>query len=262
MAMETDVGKVYVVHNEWIQNPEAGEGATTYKVGMTTATVNWRALQLGVKMPGEFLIDCAYEFDGNKYREVEKTLHKILSRSHVGGEWFDLDDDAYEGVKSVCELAGGKLVTEAAEKKMEEESEGGEQDEVNPVLEKIVSSWNAASDMKVEGKGAQRKRIHINEIGGSGRGTTYYFKICADKYIRIGLRCSGRGWRYPAVNNIFQENIHLNGFTFGCKQFRGYDLGTLSIDVPLTTDVNRVVEIMKSLIEATKERVISGWGKE
>ncbi|GBU22984.1 hypothetical protein R80B4_02897 [Fibrobacteres bacterium R8-0-B4] len=116
-------GKVYVVHNDWIQNPDAEDGYMTYKIGMTTDSVSNRYYGLGLKMPSEFECDFAYEFDSEKYKDVEKALHKILNESNVGGEWFDLSDNTLDGVQSICKLAGGKLITDAVESKIAEEEE-------------------------------------------------------------------------------------------------------------------------------------------
>jgi hypothetical protein len=258
--MGTETGKVYVVHNEWIQNPEAEEGATTYKIGMTTTTVDKRYYGLGLKMPGEFECDFAYEFNGEKYREVEKTLKKILSKSRVGGEWFDLDADSYDGVQSVCEIAGGKLVTEAVEEEIEEEAEGGDAVEIHPVLEKVVNRWNAVSDMKAAGRGTQTRKIHIPEIGSIGRGTVYFFTVWSDKPVHIGLRCCGLGRKYPAVTGLFEKPIQVKGSIFDRLRAGKYTLQIITT-VP-ATDVDRAVETMKSLIEATKETIVGGWGKE
>lgn len=115
-------GKVYVVHNDWIKNPDAGEGTMTYKIGLTTDSVNKRYYGLGLQMPGKFKCDFAYEFDSEKYKKVEKTLHKMLSKLNVGGEWFDLDADTLDGIQEVCEMAGGKRIQdEISEDETEEE---------------------------------------------------------------------------------------------------------------------------------------------
>jgi hypothetical protein len=85
IVMET--GKVYVVHNEWIQDPETGE--MPYKIGITKNKVEDRYYGLGLKMPGEFTCDFAYEFV-EKFPQVEKSLHSILNKLNVNGEWFNI----------------------------------------------------------------------------------------------------------------------------------------------------------------------------
>jgi len=127
-------GIVYVVHNNWIKNPDVKKGCKTYKIGKTKNSVRKRYSQMdgkmpnssyelvGLAMPSEFVCDFAYEFDSEQYHEVEKGLQNILDQSRVGGEWFDLNDKALEGIKWVCEKNGGKLITNTVQEKIEEES--------------------------------------------------------------------------------------------------------------------------------------------
>ncbi|GHT71089.1 hypothetical protein FACS1894110_23620 [Spirochaetia bacterium] len=111
-----DSGLVYVVYNEWIRDPVTGK--MPYKIGITTGTVDERYYGLGLKMPGEFICYFAYEFDGT-YTKVEKTLQNTLNQLNVNGEWFNVNEEALEGIRNVCELAGGKLVTEKIEDEIE-----------------------------------------------------------------------------------------------------------------------------------------------
>jgi len=65
------MGKLYVIHNEWIKKPKTGE--MPYKIGITKNTVKERYYGLDLKMPGDFECDFAYEFDrknGNKLNIV------------------------------------------------------------------------------------------------------------------------------------------------------------------------------------------------
>ena len=105
-------GKVYVVHNEWIKDPETNE--MPYKIGITKNLVEDRYYGLGLKMPGEFVCDFAYEF-GETYSNVEKTLHNMLNQLNVNGEWFNVNEEALDGIRNICDLAGGKLITEKVE---------------------------------------------------------------------------------------------------------------------------------------------------
>jgi len=102
-------GKVYVVHNEWIQNPKTGK--MPYKIGITMNSIEHRYYGLGLKMPGEFICDFAYEF-ADSYSKVEKALHNMLNILNINGEWFNVNQEALEGIQNICELAGGKLITE------------------------------------------------------------------------------------------------------------------------------------------------------
>jgi len=111
-------GIVYVVHNNWIQNPDAKMGCKTYKIGITTKSVSTRYYGLDLKMPSEFVCDFAYKFDNEQYKAVEKKLQKILNQLNVGGEWYDLNDDTLDGVHDVCKQNGGELITDDIEKEI------------------------------------------------------------------------------------------------------------------------------------------------
>ena len=87
-------------------------------------------------MPGEFICDFAYEFT-DKYSEVEEDLHNIFNQLRVNGEWFNINSDALKGIRSICEKAGGKLITEEVEDEIIEATSDGESDFDD--LEKSVS---------------------------------------------------------------------------------------------------------------------------
>jgi hypothetical protein len=111
-------GIVYVVHNNWIQNPDAKEGDKTYKIGITAGSVEDRYYGLDLKMPSKFICDFAYKFDSEQYRKVETTLHNLLNKQNVGGEWFDLNETALKGIRSTCEGHGGILDTDNINEKI------------------------------------------------------------------------------------------------------------------------------------------------
>jgi hypothetical protein len=126
-ANKTESGLVYVVHNDWIQNPNKAEkDYKTYKIGITAGTVKDRYYGLGLKMPCEFECDFAYEFGGEKFRKIEKLLHGLLNQSRRGGEWFDLNETTKDAIKSACEEFGGKLVTEEVEDSIEDQEQADE----------------------------------------------------------------------------------------------------------------------------------------
>jgi hypothetical protein len=81
--MET--GKVYVVHNESIRDEETGE--MPYKIGITKNTVDERYYGLGLKMPGKFVCDFAYEFNAN-YKIIEQEIHQKLNQY---GVWYKFE---------------------------------------------------------------------------------------------------------------------------------------------------------------------------
>jgi len=106
-------GKVYVVHNDWIKDPINGK--MPYKIGKTTAdsVVDGRFHGIGLIMPGKFVCDFAYEFDGEQqYSKVESALHDLLDDSKVNGEWYWVNDKVLSGIRTACELAGGRPITE------------------------------------------------------------------------------------------------------------------------------------------------------
>jgi hypothetical protein len=243
-------GKVYVVHNEWIQDPETGE--IPYKIGITKSSVDDRYYGLGLKMPGEFICDFAYEF-GNNYAKVEKTLHNMLNQLNINGEWFNINEEALEGIKNVCELAGGKLITEIVEEEIEKETYG----KINPYLEKIVDKWNNISDMKAAGKSTTRKSIYITGIN---TGLHYQFDIRNSKEINVEIGCYTK--MYPNIVNLFNEldkmNIKNNTFNYvppsNWYKKNGWK-GRLRTIMPLS-EIDDIIEVMKTLIEQTKDKII------
>ena len=243
-------GKVYVVHNEWLQDPETGE--MPYKIGMTKNSVNERFYGLGLKMPGEFICDFAYEFDNN-YAKVEKTLHNMLNQLNINGEWFNINEDALDGIKTVCELAGGKLITEIIEEEIEEETDV----KINPYLEKIVNKWNTMSDMKAVGRSPNWRSIRI---AGINTGVHYQFRIRNSKEINVELGCWTK--MYPNIVNLFNEldEINIKNNTFNYLPLSNKDKkygwkGKIRTIMPLS-EIDDIIEIMKLLIEQTKEKII------
>lgn len=245
-------GKVYVVHNEWIQDPETGE--MPYKIGITKNSVNDRYYGLGLKMPGEFICDFAYEFDDN-YAQVENTLHSMLNQLNINGEWFNINEEALDGIKTVCELAGGKLITETVEEEIEEETET--ETEINPVLENIINRWNETSDMKAVGRSPNWKSIRILGIN---TGVHYSFGIRNSKEMTIELG----GWTkmYPNIDRLLKEFNELN-----IKNHIFYYLPPTNIEVKRdwkgkirtiipSSEINDIIETMKLLIEQTKDKII------
>jgi hypothetical protein len=120
-------GKVYVVHNDWIKDPVNGK--MPYKIGKTTAdsVVDGRFHGIGLIMPGKFVCDFAYEFDGEQYSEIEEMLHDLLDDSKVNGEWYWVNERVLKGIRRACEKFGGRPITEevtnefAGEKKQRKE---------------------------------------------------------------------------------------------------------------------------------------------
>jgi hypothetical protein len=244
-------GKVYVVHNEWIQDPETGE--MPYKIGITKNSVDDRYYGLGLKMPGEFVCDFAYEFSDN-YTKVEKTLHSMLNQLNINGEWFNINEESLDGIKTICELAGGKLITEIVEDEIEKQTEN----EIDPDLEKIVSKWNEISKMKATGKSLNRRNIYISGIN---RGVHYQFRKRNSRELNIELGCWTK--MYPNMDKLFKEfdELNINNQTFIYLPLTNKDLkngwkGKIRTIMQLH-EIDGIIETMKLFIAQTKERLIN-----
>jgi hypothetical protein len=103
------MGKLYVVHNDWIRNPETGK--IPYKIGITKNTIKTRFR--GFKMPDEFECDLAYEFDDKKSNALlEKAIQDLLNSQRINGEWFNCNDKTLNAIAELCENFGGTSVDE------------------------------------------------------------------------------------------------------------------------------------------------------
>jgi hypothetical protein len=142
--MEQEIGKVYVVHNDWIRDPNPN-GNMPYKIGITKGTVSDRYYGLGLKMPGEFVCDFAYEFDKD-YDKIETTLHELLNESRINGEWFSINGTTLVAIKKICEMAGGILVTDSVEDAIDELQT--DEDESQSVTKKTIKEKSFIYDGK------------------------------------------------------------------------------------------------------------------
>lgn len=120
MIEPSETGLLYVVYNEWIIDPESG--LMPYKIGITTKTVEDRYYGLGLKMPGNFICNCAYTFSQNSLAEIEDYIHKLFQKERISGEWFVINDTQLFALKAVCEKKGGVLITEEIIKEIESET--------------------------------------------------------------------------------------------------------------------------------------------
>jgi hypothetical protein len=114
-----DIGILYVVFNKWINDPETNK--IPYKIGITRGAVEDRYYGLNLKMPGKFETLFAYKFDDCS--NAEKTIHSILNKKRINGEWFDIDQDNLDHIEKTCKLMGGTLVTNEVETEIEIETE-------------------------------------------------------------------------------------------------------------------------------------------
>jgi hypothetical protein len=249
-------GKVYVVHNEWLQDPESGE--MPYKIGITKNSVDDRYYGLGLKMPGEFVCDFAYEFE-DKYSMVENAIHDILNKLRINGEWFYVDERTLEGVRKICELAGGKLITEKIEKKME--AVNGII--INPKFEKIINKWNSFSELKAYSNSSKKKSIHIP---GFHKSVYYVFRIRNQKEISIELACFTKSISdFDVVLKSFDGlNINNNIFNYPpltAKETKNGWKGRIRTIISID-EIDNIINTMKMLIENTKEKVIEKCNEE
>jgi len=252
IAMEN--GKVYVIHNEWIQDPETGN--MPYKIGITKSTIENRFYGLGLKMPGEFICDFAYEF-GESYSKVEKTLHNMLNQLNVNGEWFCINEEALEGIKNICELAGGKIITAKIENEIEKETNS-----FNEKFVKIIEKWNAFSSLKTGGGSNRKGSIYIPEVYNK---IYYVFRLRNSKEISIELGCWTK--KYPDFDKFLSlyDGKVINGYTFHYPELHerekklGYK-GKIRTIIPLS-ETNDIIETMDKLIIETKDSVIKEYNK-
>lgn len=92
-----------------------------YKIGITK-DVKGRLTKLQSGNPFDIELVARYEFPDmySAYR-VEQKFHKILNQYHVKGEWFELDDTAFELVKdcfnSIIDNDTNKLIERATKLK-------------------------------------------------------------------------------------------------------------------------------------------------
>lgn len=242
-------GKVYVIHNDWIQDPETGN--MPYKIGITKSTIENRFYGLGLKMPGEFICDFAYEF-GENYTEVEKTLHKMLNQLNVNGEWFNVNEEALEGIKNICKMARGKIITEKVEVEIENETHSRNDD-----FEKIINEWNSNSSLKAVGSSPRKRGIHIK---GLTYGVYYVFRLRNSKEISIELGCWTK--KHPNFEKFLSsyDGVKINGQLFTHPELHKREItsgykGRIRTIIPLS-EIKTAVETMKELITETKEKIV------
>ncbi|MCL2800578.1 MAG: GIY-YIG nuclease family protein [Treponema sp.] len=253
-----NIGIVYVVHNDWIKDPVTGQ--MPYKIGITKRTIKKRYYGLGLKMPGKFICDFAYEF-GENYSNVENTLHNMLNQLNVNGEWFIINKDALEGIQNICKLAGGNLITTKIENEILLEIKKIKNERNKPVFEKfneINEKWNSISNIKITGKAKKKKVIRIPEINNS---VYFLFRLRNKNEISIELGCFTK--KYPNFDILLNSynGIKINGLLFNYPELskREKDLGykgKLRTFIPLN-EIDLAVNTMNALINETKNSVIN-----
>ncbi|GBU20532.1 hypothetical protein R80B4_00410 [Fibrobacteres bacterium R8-0-B4] len=125
-------------------------------------------------------------------------------------------------------------------------------------LEKVVARWNETSDMKAVGEYSKRRRIRIPEAANVS-GLYYRFIVNATKNVYLDLHCTG-----SALVDVLGgfDGLKINGCVFTFKKWSEKDnllKARLYTRVPWTEGVDAVVEVMRLLIEATKEKVVEAY---
>jgi hypothetical protein len=133
---------------------------------------------------------------------------------------------------------------------------GGGTNDIHPYLGRIEQCWNNASIKKLVGTSPLIRRVHLPAVR---RGLCYRFEIFPADKLAIELYCHTS--KYPVLIDVFSgfNNLEIMGHIFNYTILSG-KTGSCSARVrtivTMTTDVADVVEIMKSLIEATKGKII------
>jgi hypothetical protein len=112
-------GILYVVFNKWIRNPETNE--IPYKIGITKGSVYDRYYGLGLKMPGKFEAQFAYQLED--CTKAEQYIQGILYKHRENGEWFNIGQNELDLIKRNCEAMGGILITDEVKNEIEIETE-------------------------------------------------------------------------------------------------------------------------------------------
>jgi len=132
-------GILYVVYNNWINNPDTHE--KPYKIGITEYSVEERYYNLGLKMPGEFETLFAYILEN--YEEAEKSIHDLLKNFCENGEWFNITNKELDLVKNYCVSKGGKPVDDEIKKeiKMITDAIADKNNELAELFVKILTEY-------------------------------------------------------------------------------------------------------------------------
>jgi hypothetical protein len=247
------IGKIYVVHNDWLQNPETG--IMPYKIGIIKGTVDKRYYGLGLKMPGEFVCDFAYEFfnDIDRMEAIEDLLHNRLSQLSVNDEWFNLNEEALDEIKAICERCYGMPITKEVEKEIEIAT-GFKPDQNFQI---IIKRWNEISDLKATGSSFRKRSIHLPEIA---ENVYYVFRLRNTKELSIELECWAKF--FPNFDKVLKAyaGMEINGHAFNCPSLTSSEgefkmKGRIRTIIKLT-EVDDIIKTMEELINLTKENVI------
>jgi len=223
------MGTIYVVHNEWIKDPETGD--MPYKIGITKNKVESRFHGLGLKMPGEFECDFAYEFDDEKlHAKLEKRIHGLLDLQRLNGEWFICNDTVLNTIEEFCKDFKGKQIIEETENDNPDEIEEEDSDNIflqaQERIEIMISiltkehnvqfyrrSNNKLNVVRIENK--FNARLECNIYHPYNRRVDLEF-ICRSSH------------KFPEIKNFIKEldgsNINGNIFKTSCPSYKIYHI--------------------------------------
>jgi hypothetical protein len=246
-------GKVYVLRNEWFRSPKGG--TIPYKIGKTTKEINGgRFMDIRTKMPGEYICEFVYEFN-DIYSDVEKCLHKLLNKSNIKGEWFELNKETLLGIKIICEMLGGKLDTKDIKDEIKKSYIADKNDKA---FEKILKTWNSQSDMKATGQCRGYRNIYIPNVA---KGIHYAFALEKPDKIVISIGCWSN--KFPGFDKYLKtlDKKNINGYIFkynhpapSKENIFGWK-GEIKTIIP-KNEIDNIIATMNKLINATKENII------
>jgi hypothetical protein len=165
-----------------------------------------------------------------------------------------LDKDTLEGIRKICELAGGKKITEIIETEIKEIIN----EKINPNFNEIIEKWNKYSEIKTVGESINRRNIYLSGIN---KGVHYQFKIRNSKTISVLLGCFTK--QYSNFDKTLKsfENIEINGHIFiyppltNKEKNNGWK-GKIKTDISIM-EIDDIINTMEKLIERTKDVLIN-----
>jgi len=243
--MET--GKLYVVFNKWICDPETKE--MPYKIGITRYTVDDRYYGLGLKMPGKFETLFAYKL--KDYAKAEQAIQSILINRCVNGEWFNLNEGHINLIKNICETMDGELITDEIENEIEAETE--EAININNdfgLFDELINTWNIRypeyKTSSVDEKHPWR-RILLRNCPSSMHYEFQYFPKTNVIQVRIDNESNNR--TLSDYMKEWENNMEINGYIL---TFKNRNRNKLGIEIKFN-DNELIIDYMKKLIEKTEK---------
>jgi hypothetical protein len=61
-------------------------------------------------MPWKFETLFAYKLEN--YEKAEKSIHDILYKYRINGEWFNISKEEIDLIENICKKMGGELITD------------------------------------------------------------------------------------------------------------------------------------------------------